>query len=606
MDMDMDIDLNNNLDKIPYIVNGPIVINSLNSNEGDDNYIAFTENGDLIFKMDGISYNLEILGRGTTSKVYTGEDNNNNKIIIKQQSNIKVSRRLIKRLRHKNGMDIFDILRIENIAKKISLIENSDKKFEQFKKSFIYINDSNIYYFGVYDFINGRTMAELVKFSNLTKNYFSNTMILTFAIQINELLYDLQINEISHGDLHFDNIMYDFDNNKFKIIDFGFSCNCSGYLLSNKTPFEIMHNEKIMCDKETKIRKLIVGNQKFMSVDMWSLGIMLYELASRIPINNKFKDQFLTEDVSKLYRNFNKECNKDSKVDLTSHMNFDDIDDDNVRLVIKALLKCWKYRGNAFVMKKLIDEKKLDEYNDMESYNNLIESYMLVPAKKNLKKFSRNKNDDYYVLIQQYKDYINLNDAKVSLETQLDNLIANDNGGEIQKVIKEISKLINNNEITINDFMQYFSLLDKTRYIFSDFHNNILSKREYFDNDAKVIKNKILNENDMFQLKLLLLYFKLKYAYDDINILIRDIDYIANIIKDNISSEQLTTIVSITNNSDILEIKKFIRDIIKSLLDPENNYDNDDDDYSYGYGDDYNSNNNNNNNESDMNYNYRN
>jgi serine/threonine protein kinase len=137
----------------------------------------------------------DIIGKGGFSTVYQGYN-----IIDSEKIAIKIDKKI---KYNKKESEIYDKIQDEKyMAKKIDYIEKTDKSY---------------LIMPLYD-INCEKLMKINK-----DHYFNEKDILMLAIQIIQQLNNLHKTGLIHQDIKPDNFVFDKENNKFKLIDFGLS-----------------------------------------------------------------------------------------------------------------------------------------------------------------------------------------------------------------------------------------------------------------------------------------------------------------------------------------------------------------------------------------------
>ena len=243
-----------------------------------------------------IGKNLElfnIIGKGSYGNVYLGKNKINNqyyavKVISKAQLQSKVVYQYFN-----NEIYILKHINHPNIVKYISLIE---KKKE---------------YWLVIEYCNGGSLVKALKYhitkynkpvpENIVRHFIKN--ILTAVIYLNN-------KNIIHRDIKSDNILLHYDNEedllsnnfikaKIKLIDFGFA----RYLDENELAGSLVGTPMYMDPNVLKTflesKSRVVQGFYDQKVDVWSLGILTYELLIGIV-------PFMSKDIKGLFQNVNK------------------------------------------------------------------------------------------------------------------------------------------------------------------------------------------------------------------------------------------------------------------------------------------------------------
>ena len=274
-------------------------------------------------KIGKYCYNNNYIGKGSFSKVYIGIDKDNNKYAIKKiykKNDIKyinlVEREIeiMKRLNHKNIVKLYDKIYTE---KHIFLImELCD-------------GDLNNY---------------------IKKNKLSENNIKEIMKQLIEVLKFVMDNNIVHRDLKPHNILINEDGT-LKLADFGFAKEFKETLLTDT-----------VCGSPLYMAPEILNHNKYnIKSDLWSVGVILYEMVMRehpfkalnitelTNIVNKKKPIFLNTDI-------NPECKKLIEklliVDSNNRLEWEELYENN-----------WIYNNNNVISEMNEKEKLKEEIN---------------------------------------------------------------------------------------------------------------------------------------------------------------------------------------------------------------------------------------------------
>lgn len=173
--------------------------------------------------MDNIIYkDSDIIGKGAFCYVYKGYHKK-----LKKNIAIKISDKDIS-----NEIEIYNILyKEDNIIHKLDYFVNNNK------------------YYLIIDLYNN-SCYNISKLNNFTKKD-----ILMISIQIAQQLYIIHKNGILHMDIKPENIMYDANSNKFKLIDFNLS---KKYIVDNK---HITFNRNILRKGTLKYISINIHNK---------------------------------------------------------------------------------------------------------------------------------------------------------------------------------------------------------------------------------------------------------------------------------------------------------------------------------------------------------
>ena len=157
----------------------------------------------------------------------------------------------------------------QNELKILSFLKKSEKKSSSFIQAFEYFM-FRCHLCIVFELLSF-SLFDLLKANNFKP--FSTTLVRRFTIQILSCLQTLRSLHIIHCDLKPENIILSSPNeSNIKLIDFGSSC------------FE---NEKIYTYIQSRIYRapeVILGLSYSVSIDMWSLGCIICELLTGLPL----------------------------------------------------------------------------------------------------------------------------------------------------------------------------------------------------------------------------------------------------------------------------------------------------------------------------------
>jgi len=122
------------------------------------------------------------------------------------------------------------------------------------------------------DYIKGNTLQEILlnQIENMKSEAFDFNTILKMFTDIAEDLQYIHLYKISHNNIKPSNIMYDEESERFKLIDFDFSCK-SGVQCNNMKPSSeyYMSPEYLQGDEKSMFKN-----------DIWSIGVVFYQIAN--------------------------------------------------------------------------------------------------------------------------------------------------------------------------------------------------------------------------------------------------------------------------------------------------------------------------------------
>ena len=245
----------------------------------------------------------------------------------------------------------------------------------------------------------------------LSKNYkyFSESTAFYYFIQTLNAIYFLHLHSIIHRDLKPENLLID-ENNILKLCDFGWSVPINN---NKRTTF---------CGTVEYMAPEIIKNQKYdEAIDIWSLGVLLYELvhsyspfvtddldARKIGYNIVEKDLKFKEGISEEYKDLIKQlliknCEKRIKIEEIYQHPF----------IIKYVSRMYTIIGNYNMMDKNLKKNKnfckSAVFNDENNY--VFDSIPTEPQPKELpyvlksnlhnKNYNKNKPKFKYITTEQ-------------------------------------------------------------------------------------------------------------------------------------------------------------------------------------------------------------
>ena len=414
-----------------------------------------------------ISKNIELLniiGKGSYGNVYLAKNNSNNqyyavKVISKSQLQSKIVYQYFN-----NEIYILKHINHPNIVKYISLVEQ--------KKD----------YWLIIEYCNGGSLVKalkyhLTKFSkpipeNIVRHFIKN--ILIAVIYLNN-------KNIIHRDIKSDNILLHYENEedllsnrflnaKIKLIDFGFA----RYLDENELAGSLVGTPMYMDPNVLKTfleskSRVVQGfyNQK---VDVWSLGILTYELLIGIV-------PFISKDIQGLFQNVNKRdfyIPKEKKRDFFLSEN-----------AIKFIDKTLNIDPNARPLpSELINDPWINDEDGILYQMKTDEEIKLIKNKKLFINFWKPKGNNIFNKFN-LKEKINFKKKDITLNINLDKAKKKKIIMNMQKKKHFLNTLNNNNENKSNE-----NFKEESKSKINEDNKEYEKNEEYYkDNNIKNINN---------------------------------------------------------------------------------------------------------------------
>ena len=414
-----------------------------------------------------ISKNIELLniiGKGSYGNVYLAKNNSNNqyyavKVISKSQLQSKIVYQYFN-----NEIYILKHINHPNIVKYISLVEQ--------KKD----------YWLIIEYCNGGSLVKALKYhltkfnkpipENIVRHFIKN--ILIAVIYLNN-------KNIIHRDIKSDNILLHYEdeedllsnrflNAKIKLIDFGFA----RYLDENELAGSLVGTPMYMDPNVLKTflesKSRVVQGFYDQKVDVWSLGILTYELLIGIV-------PFISKDIQGLFQNVNKRdfyIPKEKKRDFFLSEN-----------AIKFIDKTLNIDPNARPLpSELINDPWINEEDGILYQMKTDEEIKLIKNKKLFINFWKPKENNIFNKFN-LKEKINFKKKDITLNINLDKAKKKKIIMNMQKKKLFLNTLNNNNE---NKSNENFKEESKSK-INEDNKEYEKNEEHYKDNNIQNINN---------------------------------------------------------------------------------------------------------------------
>ena len=406
---------------------------------------------------------IDLIGIGSTCKVYKGISKKTNKIYA-----IKVCNELEKY--YDSIINELNILR---------LVKNKSNNIEKFYGVYFSKDENTIWIILEY-FEYGNIMSYLTKI-----NYPINEELISTIIQnvLFGLLYLHSIN-IIHRDIKCQNLLLS-DEGRVKISDFGISINKNVLNCNNRvgTPYwmspEVINRQRY--------------NEK---TDIWSLGIICYELVEGEPPYSEFKPNVvmkkIIENPIKGLKNPEKYSNEfNDFVSLCLNVDY------NKRPNIPQLLehKFIKKSGSVKFLQKIIEENNSLFYKDINSISVNYEYSNVNTSEKN------NFDLNSYNNINESNSNFNESDSIIIHNTESSIIIKNNSLKKNDLNYKEILKYNSNySNLEFEDEKNSTSNLSSITNAVTNFEQS--QKKEFYHQSGNIddIKNQLfLNKNEKFK-----------------------------------------------------------------------------------------------------------
>ena len=339
--------------KSPYLIPGILNIQRINYNEkyNLDNFIPIFENGKP-----------KIIGCGSFGQVFLVMNTINKKLYaIKHMEKKSLSAKL----------DSF-----EGIYKEIYIQSRIDHPNIL---PILYVNETHSDFDLVLEYASGGSLFHYIR----RKKYLTEPQAFSLFIQVINAIYFLHKNNFIHRDIKPENILL-FENNIIKLCDFGWC-----------VKLEEGQQRGTFCGTTEYMSPELVNHEEYSKeIDVWSLGILLYEMVHGYSPFRPDKPNFNAKDVIQNIRlhklKFNKNITEECK-QLIYHL----LDEDpNKRFKVEDIfysdfVKFYENKKYALPDKYLIEKYK---FKLAKAHSNLY--YKLKNNASNLNNNNSNNNDN--------------------------------------------------------------------------------------------------------------------------------------------------------------------------------------------------------------------
>ena len=174
-----------------------------------------------------------------------------------------------------------EMIQLGNQLKELSQQYDSELYMISYYDIFRIENDTDKYLSIVMDYIEGENIMQ-----QMGKGIDYNTMLLIME-NVAKSLNFMHIHGIAHRNIKPENIVFDKKVSKWKLIDYSFSCTKSYIELCSRDGYDLhFQAPEILKNKNKKNEEFI----KYLKADIWSLGVVFYELANNTYIVENKKD----------------------------------------------------------------------------------------------------------------------------------------------------------------------------------------------------------------------------------------------------------------------------------------------------------------------------
>ena len=413
--------------------------------------------------------NLIIIGEGSYGKVFLAKHKKTDKKYA-----IKVINK--EKLKSKNQ-------KLDSIYKEITI--HGSLIHPNIIRLYSYSEDEKNFYF-IMEFAENGTLYNIINFRRLNEEESFD-----YFIQVISSIYFLHKNNYVHRDLKPENLLLNIDN-KIKLCDFG---------ICTDTAFGL---RETFCGTFDYMAPELMNNQPYnQSIDIWSLGILLYEMLHGYPPfknidkNKKFNFEELRKKVIK----------EDFEIDMNLHLSDECIDliyqlldnDSNQRIKIDEILfHPWIKK---YEKKYLQETMNLNDENKIEKNMSVIEkdNNNIKIEYKEEKKIDEseekkiNENEEKKINESEEKKINESNEKKINESNE--KKINENNEKKINERDEKNINILNNNKIEKNKSENEDKVIEKYVERVSGGKKRILSENQFKKYNSNSNKNDNLNNN---------------------------------------------------------------------------------------------------------------
>ena len=300
-----------------------------------------------------------------------------------------------------------------------------------------------------------------------------------YFIQIVNAVYFLHQNNIIHRDIKPENILLG-DNNLLKLCDFGWAKELT------------VNNRSTFCGTMEYMAPEIVGSEKYdFSVDVWSLGILLYELImGRSPFRSK-KDRNIMIKIKKhnLVFDENKNISNECKDLINGLLDTNPL----TRLRLKDIFE------HPFILNHSSKEKKVNIGKRKESLDDSNENIIKFFNKKNMEKFKNIKKKFGFDSKLYLKEKLSSKQLFIGHFQSDKKLFSMKNLNEkateslrLEKLINQMSDELDKGKKKVDDL----NFKKGKQFSFEDFRDTEILKHEEIKEEESFDDSKIRETND--------------------------------------------------------------------------------------------------------------
>ncbi len=430
--------------------NSPYLINGFLNNSITYNSFFSLKNFVPIFDEYG---KIKIIGSGSYGQVYLAQHTIDNKYYA---------------IKHMDKKKLYSLLHsLSSIQKEIDI--QSKIEHPNIVK-LLFVKETNISYDLIMEYASDGSLFHYIrKYKGLNEN-----KSFSLFIQVVNAINFLHQNDLIHRDIKPENILM-FDNNVVKLCDFGWCVKLDG------------HQRGTFCGTTEYMSPELVNHEGYgKEIDVWSLGVLLYEMIHGYspfrPNKPKFNEKDVMENIKNHNLIFSKKVSCECK-ELIYHLLDPNINNRykvediyNSKFVKKYELMHYDFPNNNLVL----------YYNQNLNQNNII----------NLNKNKENINTEN-IIYQEISPQIVIDNKNNNIQNSFDSLIYSlNNNNKIQNYNNIYNNYQNNNKtrnissssLNRSMYSEYITFINNNEPLYNENFNNY-----YNDNNNNNINDEINN-----------------------------------------------------------------------------------------------------------------